>query len=530
MRVKNVILFVGDGMGLTTVTASRVHKKQKLDNFEALLSFDEFPASAMIRTDTANTQISESAAAATALFCGVKTNFENLGVDITADHEICNNIDSDTPSIISWAQNENLKTGFVTTTRITHATPAALYAHSRRHMEDDSKIDTTCKDIARQLIEDETGRRLNVIMGGGHRSFIPESESEGRRKDGRNLIKTWKNDHPNGEFVTDRWQMMNISDDTEHVLGLFSSSHMKFNADRDKEAEPSLAEMTKMAIKVLKRNNRNGFMLIVEAGKIDLAHHFNNAFRALDDTLALDKAVEVAVKNVDLTNSLIIVTSDHSSPMIYSGYATPKEHSILGMDKYLSNVDKRPYQLLMYSSGLGFENYQENLAKSDHRNAYHKAAVPLTWANHGGDDVPLYATGSMSNLLFSGSLDQTYIPHAIAFAMCLFDYKDRCYGHVIDQRNEIIRGKKPSSIHLLKEELEKESFMQQQKEIFKKEGNEIINKLDDEILFSNVTDLDTVLTSDLVGNLSIQEGSKASCCYLWKFLYLIINLVLINVR
>lgn len=114
VRVKNVILFVGDGMGLTTVTAARVYKRQKLRNPECKLVFDEFPASALIHTDTANSQISESAAAATALFCGVKTNLENLGVDASAGKEACSKVESHTQSIISWAQKQNIKTGSVT--------------------------------------------------------------------------------------------------------------------------------------------------------------------------------------------------------------------------------------------------------------------------------------------------------------------------------------------------------------------------------------------------------------------------------
>lgn len=112
-RVKNVILFIGDGMGLTTVTATRTYKQQKTKNEDAKLAFDDFPATAFVKTDTANSQISESAAAATALFCGVKTNFENLGVDASAGKDACKNIKSHTPSIISWAQSKNLKTGLV---------------------------------------------------------------------------------------------------------------------------------------------------------------------------------------------------------------------------------------------------------------------------------------------------------------------------------------------------------------------------------------------------------------------------------
>lgn len=175
---------------------------------------------------------------------------------------------------------------------------AALYAHSRRHMEDDSKSDVACKDIARQLIENEPGRSLHVIMGGGLRSFIGEHNEHGRRKDGRNLTAEWQRAHPRGEFVTNRAQMMAAGANTEHLLAIFNASHMHFNADRDEEEEPSLAEMTMKALEILKTKNANGFLLVVEAGKIDLAHHYNNAFRALDDTLALDEAVKVAVRSV----------------------------------------------------------------------------------------------------------------------------------------------------------------------------------------------------------------------------------------
>lgn len=111
VRVKNVILFVGDGMGIETVTASRIFKRQRSRNPEAKLSFDKFPATALLQTDMENSQISESAAAATALFCGVKTRFENLGVDSTAENDSCINTDSYTPSLISWAQERDLKTG-----------------------------------------------------------------------------------------------------------------------------------------------------------------------------------------------------------------------------------------------------------------------------------------------------------------------------------------------------------------------------------------------------------------------------------
>lgn len=114
-KVKNVVLFVGDGMGLSTITASRVLKGQRVGKFNEKLIFDEFPASALVKTDTLNSQISESAAAATALFCGVKTNFESLGVDVTAGNDSCSNVRSHTHSLMTWAQDKNMKTGFVVT-------------------------------------------------------------------------------------------------------------------------------------------------------------------------------------------------------------------------------------------------------------------------------------------------------------------------------------------------------------------------------------------------------------------------------
>lgn len=191
---------------------------------------------------------------------------------------------------------------------------AALYSHIYpRHMEDDTKVDIEgCKDIARQLIEDKVGKNINVIFGGGMDRFVPEDdendEDGGKRKDGRNLTSEWIDLHPKGEFIRSRDEMMNISDDTEHVLGIFAKSHMSFNVDRDPEIEPSLSEMTLKAIEILNRNNSRGFLLIVEAAKIDLAHHYNNAYRALDDTLALDEAVKIAVENIGKGKHQILIT------------------------------------------------------------------------------------------------------------------------------------------------------------------------------------------------------------------------------
>lgn len=177
---------------------------------------------------------------------------------------------------------------------------AALYAHGRRHMEDDSKIDYSedCKDIARQLFENSPGKDFNVIMGGGMSRLTSDEHEMGKRKDKRNLTQNWIDLHPHGRFVTTRDELMDVDTSTEHLLGIFANSHMQFNADRNVSVEPSLAEMTEAAIKILSTKNSRGFLLMVESAKIDLAHHYNNPYRALDETLELDEAIRVAMENI----------------------------------------------------------------------------------------------------------------------------------------------------------------------------------------------------------------------------------------
>jgi hypothetical protein len=138
--------------------------------------------------------------------------------------------------------------------------------------------------------------------------------------------------------------------------------------------------------------------------------------------------------------------------MTYSGFATPLNQSVLGMDRFVSNVDNKPYQLLTYSSGLGYNNYNESIAKTEAKNSHHKATIASTWANHAANDVPLFAIGPLSNHLFSGTYDQTYLSHAVAYAMCLFKYKSRCH-----HTNSTIIPKKLSGIEALRQELLKQN-------------------------------------------------------------------------
>ncbi|XP_015605760.1 alkaline phosphatase isoform X3 [Cephus cinctus] len=443
---RGVVFFVGDGMGMSTLTAARILSGQRHGNTgeEAQLAWDSFPAVALARTYNMDAQVGESSACATALMCGVKANYETVGLDSSARFENClSSLNAHVPSLISWAQEQGKSTGLVTTTRVTHATPAALYAHaSSRYWEDDGKVPptarTSCKDIARQLLEDEPGRDINVILGGGRRHFVPkvtldpeEPDKEGRRLDGRNLIEEWSRNHRlrnlAAEYVSNKEEFDNVDPrKVDHLLGLFSYSHMDFDVDRNTNdtGDPSLTEMTIKALRILMKNPE-GFFLFVEGGRIDHAHHYNNAYRALDETLALEEAVKAVMDEVDLTETLLVVTADHSHVLTLGGLATHRGNPILGSDSKVSDVDGKPYTTLLYSNGPGHTEPRSVLREAG-KDSIQTAGVPRAWATHGGEDVPVFAIGPLAMTLFSGSVDQSYIPHAISYVACLAHHASRC--------------------------------------------------------------------------------------------------------
>lgn len=261
----------------------------------------------------------------------------------------------------------------MTSTRITHATPGAAYSHVA-HRDWESSIPNDiqgneCKDIARQLIEDEPGSKLKVILGGGRRHFFPSSWVDpralesGSRKDGINLVEEWikarkseglKNDQ--FKFVNSTHGMDNINlDKIEYLFGLFNYSHMAYESDRDKsgDGEPSLKDMTETAIKVL-RKNPEGFVLLVEGGRIDHAHHQNFASTALYETVSFDEAIEAGLKMVNKEETLALVTADHSHTLTINGYPVRGNH-ILGLSSD-NDTWGQPFTTLMYGNGPGYVN------------------------------------------------------------------------------------------------------------------------------------------------------------------------------
>lgn len=267
------------------------------------------------------------------------------------DCEASNNREYHVDSIAAWAQKAGKGTGIVTTTTVTHASPSGAYSHSSNRMwESDADVaknnkdPAVCRDNAYQLMYGDTGSKFDVIFGGGRKKFLPETVSDedgnkGERKDGNNLIDNWKleNRNKNSRYIFNRKGLQSLDASTpSKVLGLFASSHLAYYLDADHEKEPTLAEMTEGALKVLEKKE-NGYFLFVEGGKIDHGHHENKAEKALSETLEFSKAIELAVNRTSREDTLIVVTSDHSHTMTVSGYPD-RGNNILGINTERSDI------------------------------------------------------------------------------------------------------------------------------------------------------------------------------------------------
>jgi alkaline phosphatase len=472
-KAKNVILFIGDGMGVSTLTASRILEGQMRGESgeENRLSFEEFPYSALSRTYSTNQQTSDSAPTMSAIITGIKTDEGILSVNqnvVHADYKTVKGNEAKT--LLEMAEEKGLSTGVVSTARLTHATPGACYAHTAdRDWESDNDIfkgrkeawDAKFPDIARQLIEFSYGNGLEVAMGGGRAKFLPKESADpeyagktGERLDKRDLAREWTDKHANSAYVWNKQQFDAVdAKKTDHLLGLFEPSQMQFEHDRLKDKEPSLSEMTSKSIDILARNKK-GYFLMVEAGRIDHAHHNGNAFRALTDTIELSNAVRAALGKVNLDETLIVVTADHSHTLTIQGYPV-RGNNVLGLVREVDengNVEPGykkdklglPYTTLSYANGRGYpgktkeqpegpkeccEGLSEvkgvtkgrpDLTKVDTGDPDYlqEAAIPLGSETHGGEDVAIFAAG-VNAYLFRGSMEENWTFYIMADALRL---------------------------------------------------------------------------------------------------------------
>jgi alkaline phosphatase len=368
---------------------------------------------------------------------GTKTGIGVLGMLPGQGPEACRTPDRLPATLGELARDRGLGVGIVTTTRITHATPAAMYAHEpfrdweaydRDYPTEGRK--SGCRDIADQLIR---FRGADVTLGGGLQKFRPDGKG-GTRDDGRDLIAEWQAANPNGRFVDGAGGFRLLKPaDAGPVLGLFNANHLDFNFDADRTKEPSLAEMASFAVRKLQAGGK-GYVLMVEGGRIDHAHHLSNAYRALDETVQFADAIAAVARLVDLKDTLILVTADHSHVFTMAGYP-PRGNDILGFlrpipggegrsaqDAQGNVLDQlgRPVTTLGYANGplevrAGGKTLSSTKAPTDPDYLQPKTFL-FGSETHGGEDVALYGIGPGSALV-SGTLEQNSIFHIMASAL-----------------------------------------------------------------------------------------------------------------
>jgi len=438
-EARNIIFFLADGMNVPTITAARILEGQMMgmSGEEHQLSFEAFPYVGLAKTYNTDAQVPDSAGTASATQAGVKMAKGVIGLNSSVPRGDCEASDgNEVTSISMLAAAAGKANGVVSTARLTHATPASAYAHTAdRNWEDDTglaDVPGDCTDIATQLLEFPYGDGIQVALGGGRRHFLPEEMADpeyegrtGRRGDGRDLTEAWLDRY--GENAAYVWNLEQFEAldpaAVSHVLGLFEPAHMQYEADRERDAagEPSLSEMTAFAIDVLSRNE-NGYYLMVESGRVDHAHHANNAYRALTDAIEFAEAIQTAVDKVDLEDTLIVVTADHGHVLTINGYPD-RGNPILGLVREDGEIslgdDGKPYTTLMYTNGPGaaMDAPRTDLSEIDPTDLdfVQSALVPRSSETHSGEDVTVHAIGPWAHLL-SGMYEQSYIFHAMNHA------------------------------------------------------------------------------------------------------------------
>ena len=368
--VRNVIFFLGDGMGPVTRTAARI----KYHGEAGSLAMDRLPYAARVKTFALDAQTTDSAPSMAAYMTGVKTRNDVIGMDqntlslpyrpaadpatkVSNAVNRCPATGNGLPSrtLLELAIDAGKATGAITTARLTHATPAATYAHvCHRDAE---------YDIARQAVPGGEGANpalgfgVDVLMGGISAYWTPYDPqwNPRGRPDGRNLVAELQTQ--GYWYATDLASMNHVpSSAGTRMIALFDfaqdQGHMSYELDRDPRHEPSLAEMTTKAIDLLSKKPE-GFFLMVEGGRIDHALHGTNAARALADTKAFDDALAAAIEAVkafdpELKETLFVMTADHDHTMAFNGYGI-RGSDVLGLN--IGYADGKPSK---DANGVGY--------------------------------------------------------------------------------------------------------------------------------------------------------------------------------
>ena len=466
-EAKNVIFFLGDGMGPVTVTAARIYKGEKqlaekagslASSERATLTMQSLPYASRIKTFSRDGQTTDSAPSMAAYMTGVKMNNEVISMSAETmayaanGQQYINGEDTTCPAgngqpaqtLLELSKAKGRAVGAISTTRVGHATPAATYAHICNRNGYNSIAEQSVPGHANYNAR--LGDGIDVLMGGGQRNYLPKSVNPSSKgTDTANLVDMMK---AKGYAYVAKGSELAALDATKapKLLGLFTQSEMAYELDRVKQRldEPSLSDMTGKALDVLSRNDK-GFFLMVEGGRIDHALHGTNAKRALEDTLAFDRAIETAMaymekKDPGLKNTLIVVTADHDHNMVFNGYSRIGNPILGKVQDYQSGQmakaqDGKPYTTLAFGNGgrpnatassqvnaedgnkpwiaptRGAE--RQDLSGVDTTDDNYLQEVGLNLGTpgsetHGGGDVMLFAGGAGAKI-FKGTMDNTKV-------------------------------------------------------------------------------------------------------------------------
>jgi alkaline phosphatase len=311
-EVKNIVLFIGDGMGVAQLYAGMTRS----DHFYSL---EKFPYSGFSKTYSADNYITDSAAGGTAIACGTKTNNGMIGV--APDSSVVS-------SIMEYAHRNGLATGVVSTSAITHATPASFVAHNAGR--------GNYEDIAKDFLNGS----IDVFIGGGENHFRARKDS----------VDLSINLSEQGFDVVYTLDAMKRSE-SKKLAALLAKEHMAKQSDGRAGA---LAEMTGKAIETLSKND-NGFILMVEGSMIDWGGHEQNIDYIVSEMTDLDDAIGVALKySLEQGNTLVVVTADHET-----GGLTLTGGSLPGhmVEAKFSGSDHTAVMVPIFSAGPGSERF-----------------------------------------------------------------------------------------------------------------------------------------------------------------------------
>lgn len=308
---KNLIILIGDGMGPAQVTLARLYAQKYLGQDKLALDDILVGMNSTYAGDSSykgqSGIVTDSAASATAFGAGVKTY--NGAISVTNE-----DVAKPVASVITAAQEIGKATGIISTARITHATPAAYATNVRQRGMENA--------IASQYLESG----VDVLLGGGERHFVASEEEstfgKTKRKDNNDLVSQFKN--AGYEVVYNKEQLLNASGNK--LLGFFDDSHVPYNLDRVSET-PQLSDQLSKAIEVLEKDE-DGFVIMLEGGRIDHAGHANDLHSIVLETIEFDNAVKKALDYAKAhPETSVMVTADHETggltigrDSVYDGY------------------------------------------------------------------------------------------------------------------------------------------------------------------------------------------------------------------